>query len=54
MATKESLHSVSQLVQSEDFIVYTDLIKTLLDPTKLYSKQQVWNEINKFLKQEVK
>ncbi len=53
MAKKESLHSLDQILQVNEFIVYTDLIRAMLDPNKLYTKSEVWNKINAFREKEV-
>ena len=54
MANKENSHSLAQILQADEFIIYTDLIKTLFDPNKLYTKTEIQKGIDEFLEQEVK
>lgn len=53
MGKNESLHSLDQILQVGDFVIYTDLINAMLDPNKLYTKSEVWEKINAFLEKEV-
>lgn len=53
MAKQENKYSLKQLVQTEEFIVYTDLIKTLFNPDEVYTKSEITQGIQEFLTKEV-
>lgn len=50
---KESFFTPEQLKQAQEFVIYKDLITTITDPNKTYTKAEIQALINAYLNKEV-